>query len=198
MTRAHSLDAVPFDLDGTLADTTGLILRSFGHATLTHLGRESDDDDWLATMGMRLRVQMKDFARSGEEAEAMVETVACLKESDTRMAVVTSKARQMTLRTLACCGMEDVFEVLVTVDDVGKGKPDPEPVNLAMKRLGLERPGCTRPWSCVDLSRGHGLRRSSHISTWRAPGSCWIWGRRWLSVPRWRSRPAPPSRGLSG
>lgn len=162
MTRAHSWDAVLFDLDGTLADTTGLILRSFRHATLTHLGQEGEDGDWLATMGKPLRVQMKDFARSAEEAEAMVETyvafqrtvhdemvrafpgvvetVARLKESGTRVAVVTSKGRQMTLRTLACCGMEDAFEVLVTVDDVENGKPDPEPVHVAMERLGLERP----------------------------------------------------------
>ena len=162
MTPARPWEAVFFDLDGTLADTTALILRSFRHTTLTHLGREGEDDDWLTTMGMPLRVQMKDFARSTEEAEAMVqtyvafqrevhdemvrpfpgvlETVARLKESGTRVAVVTSKARQPATRTLACCRMQDAFEVVVTVDDVAKGKPDPEPVRVAMERMGLERP----------------------------------------------------------
>ncbi len=155
-------DAVLFDLDGTLADTTGLILRSFRHATLEHLGQESPDEDWLATMGKPLRVQMQDFARSAAEAEAMIDTyrtfqrtihdemvlafpgaldvVASLKEVGTRVAVVTSKAKEMALRTLDCCGMGEAFDVVVTFDDVENGKPDPEPVQLALDRLGIERP----------------------------------------------------------
>ena len=160
-THPDSWDAVLFDLDGTLADTTGLILRSFRHATLTHLGQEGRDSEWLATMGMPLRVQMRDFARSVEEAEAMVDTyrtfqrtihdemvgvfpdalevVERLKERGTRVAVVTSKAREMALRTLLCCGMGDAFEVVVTYDDVENGKPHPESVHLALDRLGIER-----------------------------------------------------------
>jgi pyrophosphatase PpaX len=109
--------------------------------------------------------------------------VACLKESDTRMAVVTSKARHMTLRTLACWGMEDAFEVLVTVDDVGKGKPDPEPVNPAAALWGPFTP------ARLEEVEPHFYLESPRY---------WIWGRRWLSVPRWRSRSALPSRGLSG
>ena len=162
MTHPHSWDAVLFDLDGTLADTTGLIMRSFRHTTLTHLGREGQDSDWLATMGMPLRVQMRGFGRSEGEADAMVDTyvafqdtvhdemvdafagvldvVERLKERGTRVAVVTSKARKIAHRTLATCGFEGVFEVVVTVDDVENGKPDPEPVYVALDRLGLEQP----------------------------------------------------------
>ena len=43
----------------------------------------------------------------------------------------------MTGRTLARCGLVDL-DVLVTVDHVARGKPDPEPVIKALTRLGLE------------------------------------------------------------
>lgn len=162
MSRPRHWDAILFDLDGTLADTTGLIMRSFRHTILAHLGREGRDSEWLATMGMPLRVQMRDFGQSEEEADAMVATyvafqhtvhdemvdafpgvlgvVESLKDRGTRVAVVTSKASKIAHRTLASCGLTGVFETVVTVDDVEKGKPDPEPVHLALDRLGLRRP----------------------------------------------------------
>ena len=155
-------DAVLFDLDGTLADTTELIMQAFRHTILTHFGEEGRDEEWLALLGMPLRVQMRKFGRSDEEADAMVQTyvsfqhtlhdemvdafpgvleiVESLKHRGTRVAVVTSKANKIAHRTLASCGLADAFETVVTVDDVAQGKPDPEPVQLAMARLGLERP----------------------------------------------------------
>ena len=155
-------DAVLFDLDGTLADTTELIMQAFRHTMLAHFGEEGSDDEWLALLGMPLRVQMRKFGRSDEEADAMVQTyvsfqhtvhdemvdtfpgvldvVERLKSRGTRVAVVTSKANKIAHRTLACCGLGGVFETVVTVDDVAKGKPDPDPVHLAMARLGLDRP----------------------------------------------------------
>jgi pyrophosphatase PpaX len=151
--------AVLFDLDGTLADTVELILRCYRHTMRTHLGRELPDERWLATMGTPLRVQLRDFAQDDDEAALMldtyvtyqrgihdqlvrpfpgaVETARGLKERGTPVAVVTSKRREMALRTLDRCGLADEYDALVTADDVIRGKPDPEPVRMALDRLGV-------------------------------------------------------------
>lgn len=151
-------DAVLFDLDGTLADTVELILRCFRHTMRAHLGAERPDAELLSLIGIPLREQLRRFARTDEEAGAMVETYVghqrgihdamaraypgvaalfeALERSGTPRGLVTSKAREVGLRTLGCCGLSDRFDALVFADDVARGKPDPEPVRLALERLG--------------------------------------------------------------
>jgi len=151
--------AVLFDLDGTLADTVQLILRCYRHTMRTHLGEELPDARWLARLGTPLRDQLREFARDAEEAARMletyvtfqnglhdevvraypgaVETVQALGGNGTALAVVTSKHRGIAQRTVERCGLGDRFDLLVGADDVTRGKPDPEPVLLALKRLGL-------------------------------------------------------------
>lgn len=150
-----------FDLDGTLADTVPLILHCYRHTMRTHFGEELPDERWLRTIGTPLRDQLLDFARDAAEAESMLETyvtfqrtvhddmvspydgaravVESLAEEGAAVAVVTSKRREMALRTLERCGLDDVVQVLVAADDVERGKPDPEPVRSALEQLGLDR-----------------------------------------------------------
>ena len=151
--------AVLFDLDGTLADTVSLILRSYRHTMLTHRGRELPDELWIRTIGRPLRASMAEFATDPAEVDRMVATygefqrtvhddmvrafpdaqdaLVKLRSRGVRVGVITSKGREMALRTLARCGLVDL-DVVVTVDDVTRGKPDPEPVLKALTRLGLE------------------------------------------------------------
>lgn len=150
---------VLFDLDGTLADTVELILRSYRHTMQTHLGAALPDERWLATIGMPLRTQLLGFARDEVEAAAMLETYtvfqrsvhdqmvrpfpgACavlaeLKTRGAHLAVVTSKRNEVARRTLEVCALWDAVDVVVGADDVVRGKPDPEPVYLALDALGL-------------------------------------------------------------
>jgi pyrophosphatase PpaX len=149
--------AVLFDLDGTLADTVPLILHCYRHTMREHRGRELPDELWIRTIGRPLRSAMTDFTSDPEEAARMVatyvefqrgvhddmvcafpdarETLEELRGRDVRVGVVTSKGREMTGRTLARCGIDDVLDVLVTADDVTRHKPDPEPVLAALERL---------------------------------------------------------------
>ena len=53
------------------------------------------------------------------------------------MAIVTSRLRHATLRGLDICGLSRHFEVIITPEDVRNAKPDPEPVLLALERLGV-------------------------------------------------------------
>lgn len=151
--------AVLFDLDGTLADTVPLILRCYRHTMRTHRGRELPDELWVRNIGRPLRASMAELAADLDEAERMVATyvafqrtvhdemvcgfpgatdaLAALRTRGVRVGVVTSKSREMTVRTLARCGLTDLLDVLVTADDVRAGKPDPEPVRRALAELEL-------------------------------------------------------------
>ena len=151
--------AVLFDLDGTLADTTELILRCYRHTMRAHLGEAPPDERWMAGMGTPLREQLKDFARDAEEAARMAETystyqrvihdemvsafpgalevVHALKATGAAVGVVTSRRNLMAQRTLACAGFDGMMDILVAADDVVRAKPDPEPVLMALDRLGM-------------------------------------------------------------
>lgn len=161
--RRPPYPVVLFDLDGTLADTVGLILHCYRHTMEVHLGRALPDERWLATIGRPLRDQMLDFCEGPDEAEAMIRTYvahqrevhdgmvrpfpgACdlldeLAGRGVRLGVVTSKRREMAERTLDRCGLRGAVEVLVGADDVRHGKPDPEPVVRALDALGDAAPG---------------------------------------------------------
>ncbi len=162
MTRARAggdWAAVLFDLDGTLADTVELILRCYRHTMEVHLGASPPDERWLAGIGTPLTDQLRAFARDADEALAMartygdfqktihdqmvtpfpgaVEMVAALRARGVAVGVVTSKRLEIARRTLARCGFTDGYDVLVCADEVTRGKPDPEPVILALERLDL-------------------------------------------------------------
>lgn len=182
--------AILFDLDGTLADTVGLILDCYRHTMRTHLGAVPPDAAWLATMGRPLRDQLRAFARSDAELEAMLDTYSCYQREihDARvraypgvreavkrlagqgipLAVVTSKRREMARRTLARCGLEKYFPVLVSADDVRNGKPDPEPVAAALAALGARDPGAALfvGDSPYDVAAGRGAGVVTAAALW--------------------------------
>jgi pyrophosphatase PpaX len=152
--------AVLYDFDGTLADSTELIMRCYRHTMATHLGECPPDEEWLAGFGTPLETQIARFARDAAEHDAMlatyrehqnehhdtllrpfpgaVETVAELKRRGVALAIVTSKHRRATLWGMDICGITELFDVLITPEDVGNAKPHPEPVHLALTRLGVD------------------------------------------------------------
>lgn len=152
--------AVLYDFDGTLADSTELIMRSYRHTMTAHLGECPPDERWLEGFGTPLRTQIERFARSPAEVTAMldtyrdfqalhhddllrpfpgvVEVVRALAERGVALAIVTSKHRESTLRGMGLCGILDHFAEIVTPEDVTHPKPHPEPVLHAMERLGVE------------------------------------------------------------
>lgn len=153
------LKAVLYDFDGTLADSTELIMRCYRHTMAAHLGEAPPDEEWLSGFGMTLETQVARFARSAAEREAMLdtyrthqrehhdamlrpfpgtlETVEALAARGFGLAIVTSKHREATLRGMGLCGIVDHFPVIVTPEDVAEPKPHPEPVLHALERLGV-------------------------------------------------------------
>ncbi|HYW13026.1 MAG TPA: HAD-IA family hydrolase [Longimicrobium sp.] len=151
--------AVLYDFDGTLADSTELIMRSYRHTMATHLGQVPPDEDWLSGFGMTLESQLNRFARHPDEATAMLdtyrgfqdtihdellrpfpgaaETVAELERRGYLLAIVTSKHRRPAMRGMELCGIVSHFDVIVTPEDVREPKPHPEPVLFALDKLGV-------------------------------------------------------------
>src|SRR5689334_18806823 len=72
--QTSRIDAVFFDLDGTLLDSIRLIIDSYHHALATHGIPARTDDHWLRGIGTPLRVQFGDWAGEPALFEALIAT----------------------------------------------------------------------------------------------------------------------------
>ncbi len=189
MTPARPI-AVLLDLDGTLVDTVPLILDSVRHA---FQGRERcpTDAEWIAGIGTPLRVQLVPFTDGPEDLEAVlaryrvyqrenhdrmtrayagaVEAVRALKERGHPIAVVTGKLSEPATRTLGYVGLAPFVDALVGSDSCPRHKPDPEPVLLALERLGRSpREALFLGDSPVDVQAGNAAGVTSVGALWGA------------------------------
>jgi pyrophosphatase PpaX len=149
-------EPVIFDLDGTVVDTVGLIRASFRHASRAVLGHQLPDDVLLANVGQPLMTQMRiiDAARAQELYDAYREhnhrvhdqmiarydgieaALGRLKAAQRRLAIVTSKSAETTAMAFRAVGLREYFDTVVTASDTDAHKPSPEPIVLALERLG--------------------------------------------------------------
>jgi pyrophosphatase PpaX len=158
--------AVLFDLDGTLVDTTDLILQSFLHTFEVHLpGRAPTRADLIATFGRSLPATLEEFAALSDTvdaralADAMLATyrdhqrvhhdllirpfpgvrpmLEELKRERWRLGLVTSKMESVARKGMRLFDLEGFFETGVFHDDTTRHKPLPEPLWLASERLGV-------------------------------------------------------------
>ena len=160
--RAPGVEAVLFDLDGTLIDTVELILTSFRYATGTVLGEPLPDRMLLENIGVPLARQMREFAPVHAEELVRVyrehnaahhdelareypgtrEALDAIAATGRPMGVVTSKGHTMAHHGLAVFGLAHHFPVVVTADDVEVHKPDPFPLRRAAAQLGVPLERC--------------------------------------------------------
>lgn len=145
-----------FDLDGTLADTTELILVTFKD-TFAQLGiPPRSDEELLSQIGRPLHLQARDIDEEraqeifdlyrrlydvnhdalAREFPGVRESLAELRGRGYRLAVVTSKRSHSAKGDLAYYRLAEYFEVVVTADDTARHKPDPEPALKALELLG--------------------------------------------------------------
>lgn len=149
--------AVLFDLDGTLVDSVPLILAAVRHAFAGY-GTCPTDAEWIAGIGTPLRAQLAALVRSPEDLEPIFEryraywlehhdretrcfpgareVVERLAAAGHPLGVVTAKIEQGALRTLRHTGLLPLVQAVVAADSCAHAKPHPEPVHLALSRLG--------------------------------------------------------------
>jgi pyrophosphatase PpaX len=153
---------VLFDLDGTVIDSGAIILASMRHATRTVLERELPDDELLASVGgPGLERQMRAIAPDRveelvrtyrEHNEPLHEQLTCcpgmddvldrLDREGRRLGIVTAKRRATVDLAFDRIPLSHLFEVVVAGDETERHKPDPDPILLALERLGAD-PGDT-------------------------------------------------------
>ncbi len=157
------IKGVLFDLDGTLINTTPLILQSFRH-TFVEMGLPVPSDrELVAGFGLPLRTAVKaympesmaeqfctaysDYHRRHHDEliqpfAGVDKALAKLAERGIKMGVVTSKKRPMALRGLGCYGLDKYISTVVTCQDCAEHKPLPGPSLMALEQLGLDGTDC--------------------------------------------------------
>jgi pyrophosphatase PpaX len=149
---------VLFDLDGTVVDSGGIILASMRHATKTVLEQEIPDHELMASVGgPGLEAQMHAIApdrvdelvrvyrEHNEPLHAELEScdgidavLVRLKEQGRRLGIVSAKRRRTVELAFDRVPLGHLFDVIVGGDETERHKPDPEPLLLAVERLGAE------------------------------------------------------------
>lgn len=148
---------VLFDLDGTLIDSGPIILESMQHAVRTVLGREIPREQLGLTIGGQgIVAQMEaiDVEHTGELLEAyrehndglhdtleafddLLALLPELRAQGRRLGIVTAKRhRTVALALDRFPALREDFDTVVAHEDTERHKPDPEPVLLAVERLG--------------------------------------------------------------
>lgn len=158
MAQTTEVSTILWDMDGTLVDSVPLIVESFRYTVREHTGLTLPDEVFVAGIGMPLSEQLKTFSRDTAECDSMREMysryyvqnalrvspfdgvealLGRLKAEGFRQGIVTSKSRAGLDRVLKQFSWEGLFDVTVGADEVTRGKPNPEPVLLALEQLGV-------------------------------------------------------------
>ncbi|MFD0674779.1 pyrophosphatase PpaX [Cohnella sp. GCM10027633] len=153
------IQAVLFDLDGTIIDTNELIIESFLHALKGIVPESFGRTHIIPSMGQPLTMQLQQF--SGREQvddltalyreynhlrhdemvtlfPGVAEVVPALSEAGIRIGIVTTKMRASSIRALELLGIYKYVDTLVSLDDVTHAKPHPEPVAKAIAALEVD------------------------------------------------------------
>ena len=149
-----------FDLDGTLVDTRPDIARAL-QKTLQEANMPVPNLDEVARaigggaknavsmltglVGDAVLPHLKSFTEDYEQMccdntcvyEGGEELLRRLKDGGAKLALVTMKYKTPTLKILDAHGL-DMFDAVVTFDDVDKRKPDPESLLKLCERFGVD------------------------------------------------------------
>ena len=154
--RAPRLSAILFDVDGVLVESLQVIERAWRRWAREHQlpeqdvlavvhGRPAREVIGLVAPAMdapREVLRLAEYEAESGEVSVMPGARECVAfASLRRWAVVTSGSRTSATARLAAVGLP-VPEVMVTADDVARGKPSPEPYLRAAAALGVPAAGC--------------------------------------------------------
>lgn len=156
-------ELIVFDFDGTLADTTATILRTYRMTGEALDAPSRTDAEIKATIGLPLKEGFRQlFPDYSEEKldrcvntyrsifstnkKALVpglypgvkETLEKLAGMGVRMSIASSRSRESLLEFCEDNGITGYFSLILGADDVHHAKPNPEPVEVTLKRLKEE------------------------------------------------------------
>lgn len=180
--RLAPFEAAIFDMDGTLLDTEA-VFRDIVFDVCTELGFEMTHDVHRSMVGSshettnrllieaygvafpyalfdeKCRVSMRERSHAGVPVKpGAVEFITELRARGIPAAVATSSRNPHAEHHLSAAGLLDLFETVVTRDDVVNPKPHPEPYLTAAERLGVN------PRRCLALEDSHSGVRAAHAA----------------------------------
>lgn len=180
---------VIFDLDGTLADTVGLIVASYQHAFRTHLGREVDAELIKSWIGRPLTQAFREYSPENWETlyatylewntenthrligsyEGISTMLEALTEAGVEVGIATSKRRESAQLAMEILNITPHIQTLVAMEDSELHKPDPTPLKLALSRLGKQPEDAVYIGDAVvDIVAGQAAGMSTIAVTWGA------------------------------
>ena len=136
------IQAVLFDMDGTLIDTEKYY-RIFWPKALAACGYTMTDEQALTMRSLGRPFaprQLKDWY--GEDFDYYVVRLEDLKKRHITAAVATATDLERTEKYLAMAGLRPYFEKLISATMVAEGKPSPDIYLYACKQLGLAPEEC--------------------------------------------------------
>ena len=212
------LQAVLFDLDGTLVDSLDLIIMCWQHTTEQHLGYRIAREQVLPTIGRPLGECLDELApgqgevmlaiyraynlehhdhliRLPDGTHAMLQA---LRDRGLRTGLVTAKGREIAGLALVRFDLGSLLDVLVTHESTPHHKPHPAPVLFACDALGLPpAAACFVGDSVFDIQSGRAAGAQAVGVAWGAdsPANLTAAGAQhivhaWPDLLAWIARPA--------
>jgi HAD superfamily hydrolase (TIGR01509 family) len=178
------IHALIFDCDGTLVDTPPVYAKAWASGFL--LSGETMKPEWyLARAGLSEYVLMDAFealhnvklerdAVVRQMRQSFIEGLSELREIEAiaavarhyrgkmPMAVASGGSQEIVSATLRATGLAELFDTIVTLDDVGRAKPAPDLFVEAAKRLGIP------PHSCLVFEDSREGLEAAHRAGMRA------------------------------
>ncbi|MGB2551688.1 HAD family hydrolase [Campylobacter sp. MOP51] len=148
-----------FDLDGTLIDSTPAILDGFNQAFRAHGAFQPNSQDIKSLIGHPLDVMFARLGVNNELIDSYIEaykaryqeiyldqtTLLKFAKEAVKLAsqiadvgVVTTKTSKFSAILLEHLDIMQYVKTLIGRNDVANPKPNPEPINLALARLGKD------------------------------------------------------------
>lgn len=182
-----AIEAVLWDLDGTLISTKRLYLEAYRRALAPYIGKVLTDEEIL---GHRSRSEirylmsqarehydacLRDFrvhyatlhdTHFGGVYPGVIEVLNALRARGMKMGVVTGKSRSSYEVGLATANLGQ-FDVLVMDDDVEEPKPHPEGILAALAALSIDgRQAIYVGDSITDIEAAHAAGTSAAAALW--------------------------------
>ena len=184
------MTAFLFDLDGTLNDSVPLIIRS-SQLAYAELGLERSVAEIKKTIGVPLVQTGEEIFGSGngdiyrltyqkcyrqvapdyplQAFPGILDMLDELRRQGAKIALVTSKRRQLTMENLETTGLLPRMDVVIDAQSTDKHKPDPEPALLALEQLGeTAEQGAFIGDSVFDLGCGRNAGLKTVAVSWGA------------------------------
>lgn len=153
-----NFEAILFDIDGTLLNTKELVYQAYEYTFQLHNLSAIPRDELGKMIGKPLENIYKHFAPSYDTSSLCEihrtfqinnlylsvpfpntkDTLNKIKEAGIKIAAITSRSQRTSIRTLELASIKDKIDVVISGEDGGKHKPDPESLLRALKQLGVK------------------------------------------------------------